>query len=625
MKTKKFFFPLLASAMLAAMTLTSCANDDNPVNTIPTDPTEEDIYASIEKVNVPTYVSDMTNAYLKEAVDRRFPNRASLDDAQIAVVTPRELGTYGGKLKTLYDKGGLIVVLKPEVIQFRTFASSYGVDNDIPDVDNESDMFLYAFNNQKECYTSYMPVETKYTIKATEYDDETDTWGDSTVSEGSSLTIEDEDYYVNQTNLFIKWVADRYSSKAARTRSSLSEGIDLTSQSISGDASWTYTCENAYDKDHKITGTKRISYAVNVSPFYVYEDNGDKKGDYYKIDARITAHNKEGYDPTWFERDKGADDYIVGIYMTKLKVCFAYEDANKKTLTATFPVGGEPMPQTVNQSTTFSESFTRGVNGSITGGVTGGGVNVVGNVGFVCQWTSSVTQTLNDVETEMFSDGDGAITYNYYTHGPDGDNAIYKIGKTDEDEKWYDWLKGDFSGTNANVPALLRSDMVLNSCWVWHDTSTEDNTEINRRFGLSLKPTYAAWSYRHGKSCKEVEFTPTWPTTNNWIMYRPNRVPFGVLEIKNISDYALGHIKIWRQDDDISKSPYLDLTGMAWRSGENCQQPLELGTYRIRYDFINGNTNEVISSWEIQNVKIHRGTTASEATTSYSSTAGTKI
>ena len=119
MKTKRLFRWALAAALVTCLPLctTSCMNHAAVED-------EDKPYVSDEEtilpVNMPAYVSAISEADYSKTVNALFPMRGSMDQAQIAVVTPSEIGTYNGQLYDLYQRGGLIVIARPDGSNYKT-------------------------------------------------------------------------------------------------------------------------------------------------------------------------------------------------------------------------------------------------------------------------------------------------------------------------------------------------------------------------------------------------------------------------------------------------------------------------------------------------------------------------
>ena len=95
--------------------LTACSVDDTSIT--PSD-NPDDIswekpdYTSV-KCDDPVFISDGIKPEVRSALDTYLTNITSLDEAMVAVVKPEDIGTYEGKLKAFYDRGGLVVVAHP--------------------------------------------------------------------------------------------------------------------------------------------------------------------------------------------------------------------------------------------------------------------------------------------------------------------------------------------------------------------------------------------------------------------------------------------------------------------------------------------------------------------------------
>ena len=609
MKRKSFRFTLLASAMLAAMTLTGCSNDDNPVDTNPTTPTEQEIFANMVKISAPAYISDVTNAYLKEAINRRFTNQTSLDNAQIAVVTPQEIGTYDGKLKDLYDNGGLIVILKPNAERYKAFVEKYGLQYTLPSVD-DNEMLLFAFNNEHQYYTifandTYAPVS----VKTTGHDDDGKEIAEQTYTETPNVII-DAAYYVEQTNLFAKWANDLYASKA-RTRGSdgYNAAAIISHTTISGDFStWALYTTGYYDTEN-ISATAKVSYKISVTPLYIYNYAGaeSQHGDYYAIQAELTAHNKDIFKFTHFDRTGAkADDYIMGFFMEKLKATFEMGGANKKSKNVAFYEN--PAPETTELSTTYSSSQTMGFNVSLNGGMMGPNAQAGIGGGFNASWTQSQSMTEPALVVQRNFETTGKVEYQYIITGikeeyPHKGSKHYK-----------DNMNGIFyAEDDAYIPGIAISSLTLKSQWIWYDNSASDNSTDASQIHMTVAPQYGDWDWRYGsKYDRRVAFNPeakeVWQN-----LPVPDRTRFGVLALRNgHTGLELGHIKVYNQSDNANASAVAEIPSTYGHS-DVAKAKLKEGTYRVTFDLMSGTT--VKQSLKIENITIKGALTESASTT----------
>ena len=601
-------FTFALSTMLAAMTLTSCTqNDDNPAADYTDTPAVEDLLKDMEKVTANAYISDVTNEHIREAMQRRFTNQTSLDEAEIAVVTPQEIGTYDGKLLELYNRGGLVVILKPDKEEYKKFVESHDMHYAMPDAE-DSEMLLFAFNKDLQYYTVFAKEDSEdVTVTVTGHDDDGNEVAEDQYVETPEVTI-DAAWYVEQTNLFAKWVNELLASKA-RTRGSDGYSAEaVLSKTVSSGQfkSWSLSTRG-YKDSEKISAEAKISYKVSVTPLHVYNYPGEtsQSGDYYAIKAELTAHNRDIYKFTRFDRSGiKADDYILGFFMEHLKATFDFGKENKVVKSAEFYEN--PKPETSQGSVTYSSSQTMGFNMALNGGVAGGSMTLGGSGGFNASWTEGVSMNVNDLTVRTNFEPTGKVEYDYTINN-------IKEGYPHKGVSYYNEnVNGIFrSGQKAYLPEIAINGLTMTATWIWHDIDIADNSTAGRKMRMMVTPKYGAWDWRYHSGDHRRAFSPG--TKEVWLCLPiPDRTRFGVLAIKNGHEgVQMAHIKVYKQDDDTG-IPVAEIPS-SYGKGETARTKLNEGTYRVTFDLMSGTT--VQQSLQIENITIKGAFTESAATT----------
>ena len=105
-----------------------------------------------------------------------------------------------------------------------------------------------------------------------------------------------------------------------------------------------------------------------------------------------------------------------------------------------------------------------------------------------------------------------------------------------------------------------------------------------------------------------------------WTLDKPDRTPWGFVNLRNASDYEMAHVSVYPAGHE-SEDPIAVLS-TSYGKGQEAQVGLWEGPYTLTWDFVDGNTGSVLSSWIYENVQIHQGKDAESATVKISSVDG---
>ena len=424
MRTKRLFRWALAAALVTCLPLctTSCTNHAAVED-------EDKPYVSDEEtilpVNMPAYVSAISEADYSKTVNALFPMRGSMDQAQIAVVTPSEIGTYNGQLYDLYQRGGLIVIARPDGSNYKTFVELYGLEYKLPEMDN-LDVFAFAFNKDKRYYCIY---DYKY-------------------EEGEP---KDKSYYIQLFNSFGEWVNENYRTPASKARALTS--ADSSGNPFSLSVNTDYPDESYYlywpthvwrkvAKDHRggqwfVNGDQDnnnvwdnggyggIRVATNVWYFYSFSDDANISGDYYLIQSSVTAENKGLWRPKYYYHG-WEKVFVIGYFMTKMDVDYRLCDWVEPQFPNTGDLGN-PSPGTTIGQINYDHGFTWGLNGSVSAGssaaeketpnsgtAVSSGNSLSGSFGFSIQFSKTEQESCDDITIMNDSNGGkGYVSYSY--------------------------------------------------------------------------------------------------------------------------------------------------------------------------------------------------------------------
>ena len=621
--TKKLFQWAVAAAIAVAlpMCVTSCTDKyDNPVEGDGEieylNPQQE---ASIAPCNVSaTFISDMSSGKYGRVVNAMFPQRASIDEADIAVVTSAEIGTFDGKLFGVYERGGTIVIIKPDGRHYEEFAEYYGLEKKMSEVEF-GEILAFAFNKAHRYYTLY---------------DDTDE------------ESHDEQYYVRKLNSLSEWLTElhqpaptrsMYAANAVQTRS---DG-DQTFSIDTPDEIATYNIPvhmvyeimkqaSSYGDGHERWG----SIDVKLSVWYAYGNSGNEtinQGDYYFVKCDVTAHNADVWLP-YKKKHGGVFSYIIGYFMRQMQVCATLQnpDQENECLNNFY---SDPKPHTSEGSTTYVHTDGWSVGGGITasGGYSQGGEKagwhgeLALSFSFNHSWSYSEQKTVKDVFTQNNSNN-GQVDMNY---------IFGNLNQTGE--KHFDKIEQYYSD-------VCRSNAVLTSSWAWKvpigKWGVQDNSNKSFRIHLKFFPKYGT---DHWKGVSSSKFhRDTWTNQSTYQnsgysefdfnLSSPNRTPYGILAIKNgaatTQSTVLSDIKIWENDADTSiTNPYT--ISSTYSPGEKATITLEAGKkYKIKYKLIDtskqNDSGDYVSlgNYMYKDVEIKTGKDETSATTEISTADG---
>jgi hypothetical protein len=127
--------------------------------------------------------------------------------------------------------------------------------------------------------------------------------------------------------------------------------------------------------------------------------------------------------------------------------------------------------------------------------------------------------------------------------------------------------------------------------------------------------SYAAW---HHWRCA-VEYDSNKKTFSidvpsfSWFLDAPNRVPWGVIALKNASTYEMAHVTVYD-----SNGKQADVSTESFSKDQVVKFSLPVGTYSIHFDLIDGTTRQKYGSFVYKDIRVHQGADEKSATVSIS-------
>ena len=571
--------------------LPSCKDDDGP--NIEDDgalenPTPPEA-ASDERIACPSVlISDGISQELFSALQQRFTNCTQTidDNTQIVVATFDKLYEQSEKVDEVYERGGLIVVVKPEDTQLSEWCDDVdfffagdmdGASDDVVDVDDSDDL-LYVLNKEGD---NYSIVDVSDPNVASDY----------------------EFSYPLLLNNFVSWV-NRYMEEQNgtapvenreemwRSTRSTSDVIKIEdtfkAQRISTTFVYSYegNCDPPYSSWLKKQGTIDVKYLVY--PLYAFEANGSSSGDYYLVESTFTAHNYQMFSPEVRTYSRGVVTWYSGLYMTHFTISSELRNIGGETCHqgTCFDVTGNPVPETTIGQSQYVSGFSWGLNGSISGGFEGnnptGSVSVGGNIG----WNHSEMQTISDLSISKTTDANGKVEHKF-----DINNTPH----------------ASFAQVHKYIPAIACADFSIKRSWVWRVPDTKDYDSMRFELVTKVEPTYHCY-YNHTARIlytREIKVNAV-ASTNTSTLVAPNRIPTGKLELRNNNNVEypiMRNIEVWK------KGP----------NGEDIKVKSDLGSYE------NGRTMTTVLPTGSYTVKVEATTQKKDKTQSYTGNVEVKL
>lgn len=654
---KKILYWLNAALLVSAMACVSCSDDNNDNNNSGgQSQTDRQLIDSLleqewVKCAEPTFIAsgcfDGEDEDFQKAVRHRFPNQVgSPAQAEVAFTTLDWLHAHEDEMEALYDRGGLVVLIRPQE-SLRAFMAnlSEGMEDFIFSDNEQLDELFYAFNNRNRYYTMYeveefdgnytddikeMSAEEEEAIRAYHeaHPDEDEDDGEAPLCLYDNDYEQDYEYFQTRLNAFVSFVNET----AADTRSMSTRSDDPADLKLDP-ANDGYRIEKDFpiDLDHKIDDDycwnkhSSVSVVFWVEPTYMLSCNGDNKaGDYYLVRSEVTPHNT----PLWEVGSKKGGLFnwgrcrIYAYWLDKMDVKYELLDS-KGNAVSNLQYYQRPVPDPENTEGSQTHGFTWGLNGSISGEGGKEGGKGSASVGFSLEWSHETTfnykslSFLRDLSTK-------APLYTYFTN----------VTLTDLDYE-------DVTKTNGSFPIISHSDFTVTSAWIWRvprkTNGVDDNSTTSFKLKVSVKPVYASWY--HWRAA--VEYDSNKETYNGYIkssdgwfthtedIPAPDRTPWGVVALKNAANITVANIKIYNQEDFTAKgtdaSVYATIPS-SYNVNEIAKANLPEGKYALVYETIDPNAgNKLTGVWKYENIEIHQGQKPSDATTEISTVNASQI
>ena len=500
MKTKlnyPYFAHLLASFLLVCspvLFFTACSDDDDgPVTE------EEGVWdtplrnsiATDDQVDNPAAILGDVPADMKEALDIRFTHFQNEvnEDTDILFLSSSALDTYNEEIVTVYENGGIIVIVRPETSMVNEWFEPMGWPYELANDGMEKELYAFSKNHQ------YLLDEAYEGITVNEH-----------------------------LNYFVNWVNESLKLVVVSSPGSEETAIDklINAQTITHTFSYNLDIEEAkiaLSKADRISGKGSLTAKYSIYALYAFEGQ-QSSGDYYIVSAEYTAHNDNmcpvnNNNHKWTSKHGGVYCRLCGFYMTNFKIETSLLKPDLKTMVGEYPVNYSPIPLTTQGATSYSSGISWNLGADVALGFDAAGPNgsitIKGGVTF----SNEVSRTISDVEI-MNQSTNNSTKYEYKVNNLPHYQSNISI---------------------SDPPLVSVSNATFYSSWIWRVPETKDNSSDRFYIGTRPEITYGSCHfYSTGADFKtnnnrpklgDVQYTPIIP---------PSRTPTGLLTITNTNE-----------------------------------------------------------------------------------------
>ena len=614
--TKLFNWMFAAVLICCGGGLTSCVNDDNPADSVPSTPDIPEGGVSLFEFDwdydLPGgyYLAPGVYAELKETLTELIdeePQMAINEDTYL-VILDKVSDLPGDKLVELYHSGVTIGFANPKKAEIDALYQEYpdlGYYCNDDDIDRALLFAISSFNNG-----SYIiPDPEKFKEQFTYESDNTDPTeptdpaaGKYDPDESLVYTIGDDHdllyfYYgmflADQMSELAKYEEETVQARALTRAGEAGDKDKLTAQikraegkAHVGKPGVIKISEIYFRKSYRFNGEAVVNLGCDVYPIHVYEgENG--AGDYYFMDMTASISNETMY--------KGKDGFTTGGFPVYLRWCGAYatkfraastlinaKDSNE-VANVMFTAEGFPIPSTVVKDVDHSESKTFSIGCGISGGydgksgsessgqpgqdptaeklTSGGQWGIKASVNPSWSWTDTKKWNVKDVDLENQTSGNTAAWSLIYNNLPEF-NSSY--------EYWY----------KEGESRSFRSTTTIRGSWVWYIPNVPDDSEPTpRRIKLDASADYGFQRFfATYADNKEFRWHAKWNVVCN--MPKIANYKAGNIILKNDTTKFISNIMIYNKDGKEMISKY------RFQNSYPAGKEINLGAYKCADDLI---------------------------------------
>ena len=575
--------------------------------------------------NTPAYIGDIS-AYpqaLQDVILRRFPRRAGIETAGVIFAGPGELSANAGELTAAANSGAFVV--SPSLASLSLLGANPKMAP--TSTGGTGPLFVcYSGWGAGHFYMMYdEPVPApaqpgEPSMSEAEWEEllranqELGSDGGKSVTDFDNDPAHNENYYHTRINSFISWLDAEHIRRSNfanvplhSSYDQLEMNIEQSGQRLTVDVPISinaYIDQATWSDPDYLNKSSSVSIDFWILPSYMLSSTGDKAGDYYSVVSCVTPHNEAMWGP--YVGEHGAcRNRIYGFWFGEMNVKTSLLDADGNAIPG-LEYYSRPVPENPNSSKTYSEGTSYSYSGSISGGVSGGEPYLVESVSWGATYSSSTNYTLDTINYSLDSSTPD-VKYHYWSEN---------VKLTDD---WDDWSK-----INQNFPAPVRTEFAAHSSWVWHVPASVVKDGDTQQFQLctTVSIDYRTWYHWRASIEYDDNLAHHWVNlpAQTWTLDRPDRTPWGFVSLRNASDYEMAHVSIYKAGHE-SEDPIAVLS-TSYGKGDEALAGLWEGPYSLTWDFVDGNTGSVLSSWIYENVQIHQGKDKESATVKISSVDG---
>lgn len=319
----------------------------------------------------------------------------------------------------------------------------------------------------------------------------------------------------------------------------------------------------------------------------------------------MTARNGDIWHPQTHKHG-GCNIRIVGYFMRSLDISFALVDAASEQPVNGVQFYGQPIPETTQGSTTYSNGVTMGFDLSASGKKGSTGSELGGSAGFHASWSSTVSQTLNDVLTERHTRGNALLSYHY---GVQNINSSRNFN-----DKHF----------TREYPLLSRSDFSAPQAWIWKvphgKAGVGNDTSTGFKMKVSVSAKYGVYSWWRGASWSKDKTYDLKETSHCFSLEPPSRKSFGVIALQNAGTLTVANVTITGADG------HTETVSGSFNRDQVARHKMHTGVYTVSYDLVDPDKdNKKVSRWKFTNVTVSLGADEQSSTTLVSTVNATKV
>ncbi|MBQ9659851.1 MAG: hypothetical protein IJV37_01115 [Bacteroidales bacterium] len=616
-------------AMAAALLMVSCTNDKYP-----TQFEGDGHHIVLNKApnwnyfDLPAYVGDLSAypAELQTVINEFFPRRAGIPDAKVIFLSASEMTANSSELAEALDKDAFVIYPGP------ADASLLGINPVIATLEEASE-YTPLFH----CHSNYgagvtytfwaepapkAPEAVASSMSESEWQALVKTNQSLGAESGYVMSDYDNDadfnvnYYQTRIHTFVNWLESSLMEQVMTKASpyeDLKANIENLGQRLTHN--FPYSLSKQIDKatgsdPDVLSKSSSLDVEYRIYPCYMQSSNNENAGDYYSVVATVTPHNGSMWGP--FVGSHGAcRNRVYGFWFNKMNMATSLVNTDGSA------IGGleyfdRPIPENKNTSKDYSSGKSISFSGTVSGGWGGSQAKGVFNAGlsFGATWTSSTNYTLETIDYSLDSSDPSTVKYNYSTNN---------VKLTDD---YDDWNKIN----NEDFPAPVRTEFSSHTMWTWHIPGSTVKDSDTKKFKLKTKITinYATWYHWRGSAefdSNKKDYDIELPEFS-WELKAPDRTPWGFINLRNASNYEMAHVSYYEAGKEDGEPLWTN--SASFGKGDEARVALKEGTYSIRWDLINGDTQEKFGTYIYHNVKVHQGRDKESATITISSVDGQK-